>query len=447
MNSNTKVNNIWLLLCSLFFYGFWDYRYLALLLFSVIINYFISSKLNKSQPNRFAWMVTCVIFNLSLLVYYKYFAFLIFNLNEILSVFGGLSLPLPDIKLPIGISFFTFQAMSFCIDVYRDKKSERGKFTDVFLYIAFFPQLVAGPIVRAKELLPQIAKPNPPTVKQFKAGLVFIFLGLFQKCYIADLMGYFYVDNVYSSLESSDFIDRFVAFYAFPFQLFNDFSGYSNIAIGSALLFGFKIPDNFDSPFLSHNLAEFWSRWHISLSNWIRDYVFYPLIFSSWCKSKSNMATLITMALIGLWHGASWNFLIFGIIHGVISVFYTTFNKIWLKVQENLFLKILHWVFFIHLIFFTLVIFRIGSMSQLNDFFDVDVSKWSSMEFHLSAALIWLCAIGTHFFRAQAIRKFSDRLSSLSVFWYFPIITVVLLFVVYAFSIHAGHQAFIYFQF
>ena len=339
--------------------------------------------------------------------------------------------------------------MSYSIDIYRSGKRSEHSFKEIFLYISFFPQLVAGPIVRAKEFLPQLKINLSITKDTLNKGLFFILVGLIQKCFIADLLAFYHVDQILANPESASARDNLIAFYAFPFQLYNDFAGYSNMAIGSALLFGYKISDNFDAPYLTRAPADFWARWHISLSNWIRDYVFYPLLLSKTFKQQSMLCMFITMVMIGFWHGASWNFILFGVYHAILSLVYLKIHP-WLnEVLKNQFLSTLHWVFFLHLVFFGFLIFRIENITDLNIVLDkIFLISDLSIEFKFKTYfVIWGLAISTHLIRATHFHKAAATFSTWSLSVRLIICLLVGVLITHTATLGYGHQAFIYFQF
>ncbi len=315
--------NYLLLIGSYIFYGSWDWRFLSLLIISTGLDYFCGLRIDaeSSDAKRKRYLVISVCGNLLILGFFKYFNFFAENLTELLSFFNLTIRPLYlDIILPVGISFYTFQTMSYSIDVYRREIKPTRNFLDFALFVSFFPQLVAGPIERAKHLLPQILGERSVTLEKFYDGAAFIFWGLFQKVYVADNLAAL-VDPVFESRSLSG-VSYLIAGYAFMLQLYCDFAGYSNIAKGLGKMMGFDIMTNFNFPFFACNVREFWKRWHISLTSWIRDYLYDPMVGNSKSKWRKGVCAVFAMSLIGLWHGPSWHFVLFGFYSGLGIVGY-----------------------------------------------------------------------------------------------------------------------------
>ncbi|MBN1412789.1 MAG: MBOAT family protein [Spirochaetales bacterium] len=310
---------IFLIIASYFFYGFWNPLYMGLLLGCTLINYLSGLFIGWSQRKGFKklFLAIAVILNLGILGYFKYYGFFISSLNGMfLSLGVDFQFPFLDILLPVGISFFTFQAMSYVIDVYRKDIPHETSFFNVMLYIAFFPQLVAGPIVRAKDFIPQLK--IPPNTKHIEAGRAFllIFAGLFKKVVVANYLATLFVDKIFVNPLGYSALEAVLGVYGYAIQIYCDFSAYSDIAIGVAILLGYTFPVNFRVPYRAESLKEFWKRWHISLSTWLRDYLYIPLGGNRKGKINTYRNLLVTMLLGGLWHGAAWNFLFWGALHG-----------------------------------------------------------------------------------------------------------------------------------
>jgi len=308
-----------LLIGSYFFYGWWDWRFLSLLILSTCVDYFVSQRIEAQSDvrRRRGLLLISVVTNLGLLATFKYFNFFADSARAALAVFGVDSpLPALDVLLPMGISFYTFQTLSYTIDVYRGGKAERS-LLNFAIFVACFPQLVAGPIMRASELLPQIGQRKTFAGVDWSTGVFRIFRGLFKKMVIADALAV-YVDTAFAAPGEFTGISAWIALYAYAFQIYMDFSGYTDVAIGVGHLLGLRLTENFDRPYVAASPSEFWRRWHITLSTWLRDYLYIPLGGSrrgSWI-TKRNL--FITMALGGLWHGAAWTFVAWGIYHGVL---------------------------------------------------------------------------------------------------------------------------------
>jgi len=323
-----KWQNRMLLLASYVFYGAWDWRFLALLFFSTLYNFGWGLAIHKTPDVRRQrlFLILAVFGNLAVLGFFKYFHFFQQNLICLLN-FCGLSLHpvFLNIILPLGISFYTFQAMSYVLDIYRRQMIPTEKFFDFALFVAFFPQLVAGPIERAKNLLPQIQHPRHLTMEKFFEGAHLVLWGLFLKVYIGDNLAKI-VDPIFTPGLAVNGAAVLVGTYAFCFQAFCDFAGYSKMARGLAKMMGIEIMVNFRLPYFVTNPQAFWNHWHISLSSWVRDYIYFP-VFASLQRirgtSKVYIAVMVAMILMGLWHGAAWNFVLWGVYNGLAIVIYT----------------------------------------------------------------------------------------------------------------------------
>lgn len=305
----------WLGLASCVFYAAWDWRYLGLLLFISTVDYYCVTRIAvaASRSTRRRWLLASLVSNLGLLAYFKYTNFLIDSLNGPLAM-AGLVLPHADILLPAGISFYTFKTMSYVIDVYRRELRPVRSLADYITFVTFFPELIAGPIVRASVFLPQLQRDIGPTVARLSAGLSIFLLGYTKKL-IADRLGTM-IDPVFAAPERFDGLTLWAAMFAYSAQILCDFSGYSDMAIGTAKTIGYDLPENFALPYLSTSLTEFWRRWHITLSTWLRDYLYIPLGGNRLGEARTYLNLMLTMLLGGLWHGASWNFVIWGGLHG-----------------------------------------------------------------------------------------------------------------------------------
>ena len=315
----------WLLLAaSMFFYGYWDVRFLLLLAAVILSCHFAAGGLAASQsgPKRRGIMWAVLGFNLGLLGFFKYFNFFI---DSFIDAFSGLGLtlhrPTLQVILPVGISFYIFQGIGYVIDVYRDRKDLNPSLLETALFVAFFPQLVAGPIMRASWFMPQLKIKHRLADIPFKGILVLFLVGFFKKAVIADNVALL-VDPVFADpqLYQAQAVALAVLFYAV--QIYCDFSGYTDMAIAVSRLFGYRLPPNFNAPYFSVNPVDFWRRWHISLSTWLRDYLYIPLGGNREGQAKTLRNIMLTMILGGLWHGASWNFVLWGFLHGLALVQY-----------------------------------------------------------------------------------------------------------------------------
>ena len=321
----------WLLAASLFFYFLWIPAYLLLLIADIGINYLflrlmIGQRARTHQKNRF-WLVVSVVFTLGLLAGFKYAAFLLGVVAPFSTILAGPELPVPDLLLPLGISFYSFQLIALHVDVYRGTTEPPRGLAQYALFVCFFPQLIAGPILRGRELLPQISIGGSPSRDRNRRGLWLIGSGLLKKVVLGDFLLAPLVNEVYGNPGVSSASMHLIAAYYFSFQIYFDFSGYTDMARGIGLLLGFEFPKNFREPYLSRNPGEFWERWHITLSQWLRDYLYIPLGGSRHGASRTSRNLLTTMLLGGLWHGAGWNFLIWGGLHGLLLILHRPFRN------------------------------------------------------------------------------------------------------------------------
>ena len=321
----------WLVTGSLVFYGYWNPAYLILLLGSIIFNYFIGRTLSRDFSHRKFLLIFGISVNLVGLGYFKYTFFFLDNLHWLTNI----KIDLGEIVLPLAISFFTFQQITYLVDAYRNEIQE-SSFLEYCLFVTFFPQLIAGPIVHHKEMMPQFLNPESSRIRSeyLAMGIGIFGMGLFKKVVIADQMA-LYANPVFDAAHMGvtlTFFDAWLGAFAYTFQLYFDFSGYSDMAIGLALLFGIRLPINFNSPYQSLNIIDFWRRWHMTLARFLRDYIYIPLGGNRRGAPRSYLNIMITMLLGGLWHGASWNFVIWGGLHG----FYLFVNHAWERVRESL---------------------------------------------------------------------------------------------------------------
>ncbi len=314
--------NLFLLGASYFFYSCWDTRFLLLIAGITAAN-FISGRAiygarqKNDQRTMKRWLVACVLLNMGTLGFFKYFNFFVTSAQQLLQGLGfSSSFHTLQIILPVGISFFTFQALSYSIDIYKGKTDPITNIIDYSLFISFFPQLVAGPIERAAHLIPQIQRKRRVEAVHLQRGAYLILVGLVRKVVIADSAGVI-ADMCFAKPTAFSSFQLGVGLLCYSLQIYGDFAGYSNIARGSATLFGFDLMRNFSHPYFVTNITEFWRRWHISLSTWLRDYIYIPLGGNRKGPLRSHVNVLVTMLLVGLWHGANWNFILWGGLHGV----------------------------------------------------------------------------------------------------------------------------------
>lgn len=315
-----RFRNLFLLFASYYFYMNWEPVYALLLLSSTVITYVFAIEIERSNqiPRRKLFLTANIILNLGILFFFKYWNFAAEQVSMLFCSTGlGMEVPEFSILLPVGISFYTFQALGYSIDVYRkDVRAERDFFTYA-LFVSFFPQLVAGPIERSRNLLPQFKKLKKFDYDTVMAGVNLMIWGYFLKLVMADRCG-MYVDAIYNNVEMHNGGSYLLASLLFPFQIYGDFAGYSLIAIGAAKVMGFKLMENFHRPYFSQSVGEFWHRWHISLSTWFKDYVYIPLGGNRVSKTRCYFNLMVTFVVSGIWHGANWTFLIWGALHGAI---------------------------------------------------------------------------------------------------------------------------------
>jgi D-alanyl-lipoteichoic acid acyltransferase DltB (MBOAT superfamily) len=370
-----KLQNWILLIASCVFYGSWDWRFLILMFVSITADFICGIKIEESDSlaGRKLFLTISLLINLFILGFFKYFNFFTSSLEHFLEWGGiGLHFRYLHVILPIGISFYTFEAMSYVFGIYKREVKATRSFCDYALFVTYFPHLVAGPIMRAKDLLPQIESPRPLKIANFYEGCHLIFWGLFQKVAVADNLALI-VDSVFECSGPHNGIRILLSLYAFSFQIYCDFAGYSNIARGLGKCMGFDIMINFNLPYFSTNPSEFWKRWHISLSSWLRDYLYIPL----GGNRKGEMATCrnlaITMLLGGLWHGAEWTFVVWGGYHGLLLIIHRWLKPTldWLPKVKNAAFQNLWWgikvLFFFHLVCLGWLFFRAQSFTQAMD--------------------------------------------------------------------------------
>lgn len=320
LNRNLTVQNLFIVAVSYLFYGLWDWRFLFLIATTSAFSYASGLLIDKYRSYAHLISVTNIVLNLVILCLFKYFNFFAENLSLLFRFFGlEADWVTLDILLPVGISFYTFQALSYTIDVYKKKIEPTHNILSFFAYISFFPQLVAGPIERATNLLPQFQVKRVFNYEKSMSGMTLIIIGLFKKIVVADNCSVI-VNRIFESGNYENGALLFIGALFFSFQIYGDFSGYSDIAIGSARLFGFDLKMNFNLPYFSRDIADFWRRWHISLTTWFRDYVYIPLGGSRGTKLQSMRNTFIIFLLSGMWHGANWTFLAWGLFHALLFI-------------------------------------------------------------------------------------------------------------------------------
>ena len=367
LNQHNLIKKCVLLGLSLAFYASWDWHFLLLLLASGIISFATGLYVDAAaaRPWRRAVLVLAICLDLGILVYFKYLDFFI---AQILNLAHGLSLDLKldfvNVTLPVAISFLTFHALSYIIDVYRGRVAASRSFLDILLYLSFFPHLVAGPIVRAHEFLPQLQRPGRTADFSLGENLALILGGLFKKMVIANYLAVRFVDPVFTDPSQFPRIDLVMAAYAYAIQIYCDFSAYTDIAIGVAALFGYRFPQNFNQPYRALGFAEFWRRWHMTLSVWLRDYLYIPLGGNRHGPWRTLRNLMLTMLLGGLWHGANWTFLIWGLLHGTALVADHGWQRsaAYARVRGKLAYKLFAWLLTLHVVCLAWIFFRSPSL-------------------------------------------------------------------------------------
>lgn len=363
----TTVANIWLVVTSLFFYSWWNIKYLPLLLVSIIFNYVIGSMLNKitsvNKNNNFRQAIVSkkvllifgILMNIVLLGYFKYANFFISNINY----FASSGIPILSIVLPLGISFFTFTQIAYLVDTYKGDVEEYS-FLNYSLFVTFFPHLLAGPIIHHKEIMPQFDRIRCKALdyKNLSIGLFLFFMGLFKKVVIADTFSVL-ANYGFDTASTLTLLEAWVTSLSYTFQIYFDFSGYTDMALGSALMFNIKLPINFNSPYKSTNIQEFWRNWHITLSRFLRDYVYIPLGGNRLGDSTTYQNIMVIFLVGGLWHGAGWMFIFWGLLHGVATVI----HRLWRKLNISM-SPVLAWFLTFNFVNITWIFFRAKSYAD-----------------------------------------------------------------------------------
>jgi len=444
--------HIVLLIASYIFYAYWDARFLLLLILQTYISYLLAKQMEREDDRQKAkrWMILGVSISLSILGFFKYFNFFV---DSFAKLFGITSLGALTIILPVGISFYTFQALSYLIDVYRGKLKACDRFIKISLYISFFPQLVAGPIVRATDFLPQLEEDRPMTWENLVEGLQIFLFGLIKKIVIADQLAVC-VDAVFASPRSYSGLSLFLAVVAYSIQIYCDFSGYSDMAIGVAKTFGYNLCKNFDMPYLSKNPTEFWQRWHISLSSWLRDYLYIPLGGNRKGKVRTKINLMLTMLLGGLWHGANWQMVFWGALHGGALIIHKTFREQsslrGIHVRNKTVKQLASAVSMIGMYLFTClcwVFFRAQSFPDAILILTRIVTGASGIRYYFVYTFVFAAIIGI----ATAIGSIRNHghgyypILNLNRFW--PKVALILVVLLTLMFFYAGDTAFIYFQF
>ena len=441
-NKKLIFQNTLLLIASYVFYGWWDYRFLALIFISSLIDFYISKWIYTSgNINKKKFLLSLsLIFNLGLLAFFKYFNFFIDSWVNLLQGLGYHvnSTTTLSIILPVGISFYTFQTLSYTLDIYYKRLNPTNNFINFATFVSLFPQLVAGPIERAKNLIPQIEKARSFSIAKFSEGLTLIVWGLFKKVVIADSLAPL-VDKIFLDPALYDGGTLLLGIFYFTFQIYCDFSGYSDIAIGTAKCFGFDFMTNFNYPYFARNIGDFWRRWHISLSSWFRDYIFIPLGGSKVSNALFIRNILIVFLVSGLWHGANWTFVFWGLTHSIIYFITKYFIIIpqTFKYRENITM-----IFTFIAVMFAWVFFRSPSITFAFDYLYDLITRFSIPQTPLKGLVyIALLLIFDFCFRANPQKIFQN----ISPFQKQIILIIMCSFIWVHFS--ASPKNFIYFQF
>jgi alginate O-acetyltransferase complex protein AlgI len=457
VSGNLRKRNLLLTAFSLYFYYLISGWFVLLMIFMAFSDFLIGKKMagsgNEKTRKLLLWL--SVFINIGALVFFKYTNFL---LNSAFSLFTGESSPvLLNLLMPLGISFFVFKTLSYILDIYREniEKAETN-FVSYLLYVSFFANLPAGPIAKARELLPQINRLLYPGSKEAATGFLLILTGAFKKVFIADFLGANLVDRVFESPEFFTGFEGLMAVYAYALQIYCDFSGYTDMVIGMAMLLGFSIPSNFNKPYFATNVADFWRRWHITLSSWLNEYVFFPLsyYFRKYKMSGTILAVLVTFLISGIWHGPAWTYIFWGLSHG-IAIAFTTSSRNWLgavrkKTPARLY-RFLSILITFHFLAFSMVLFRAPDLSSAWNVYELVFSKFSISPAAEWAVLYWkplvimLVGYAMHFVPLKAGEKFTTAFSR--IHWSLKAVCIALavLLIYQAFSSDA--QPFIYLEF
>ena len=467
---NKKFQHIFILGASYFFFYYTSNYLITLLIFSTLLDYFVGNQIWKTEilSRKKILLALSLIGNLSLLGFFKYTDFAITEFNELFRTVGIGEISLLEIALPVGISFYTFQSMSYTLDIYYGRLKPSKSLGEFALFVAFFPQLVAGPILRASNFLPQLREKiseinSNMNLKQIlihnanlKLGVTIMAFGFFKKMFFADNLAPF-VDELFFNPIGLESFAIILGTIGFGIQLYCDFSGYSDIAIGAALILGFKIPANFNFPFFATSPTEFWRRWHISLSTWVRDYLFYPMVFSDkTSKMRIFVSLFATLFLIGIWHGAGWNFVIYGIIHGFYVSIDSTIRNKFPSITSNIFFrskigKIISILATQYLIFLSFLSFRIHDLEHLTYsiqkfvIFDFQMNGIDSfvLEHKLPISLIVLFVI-LHFISYNN-SNLRQRIADLKLRYWAIFLTIIMIAIIFFYD--ANPRDFIYFKF
>ncbi|MCX6231096.1 MAG: MBOAT family protein [Bacteroidetes bacterium] len=448
-----KLKNLLIVFASILFYSWGGPKYIFIIFFSIIIDFVIARLIYKSKDRkRKLWLTLAICINLSFLFYFKYANFFLDNINSGLSFFGYNTLVFMRVALPIGISFFTFHEMSYIIDVYRDEKPPMKSIVDYSLYILFFPQLIAGPIIRFNEITDQITdRRNNETIDNRLAGFYRFIIGLSKKVLIANVLGA-EVDHIFAlNINDISSVTAWIGIIAYAFQIYFDFSGYSDMAIGIARMLGFVFPENFNNPYTSQSITEFWRRWHITLSRWMRDYLYIPLGGNKVSTKRLYFNLWLVFLLSGLWHGASWNFIAWGAYQGLFLIA----DRLFLLNFLNKLGKIPAIVITFVIVLVGWAFFRIQDISTaflfITKMFSFDFSE-HQYYFNEKFRFIMILAFFFSFVNATKFGKWLEKIFfavryTLAGHYSMTLLSIVLFVLSVAYISTSGFNPFIYFRF
>lgn len=440
---------VYVVLFSLFFYYKSSGFYFWILVFSSIVDYSLSQLIYTESIKfyRRFYLILSLLINLGLLAYFKYTNFFIQNFNGLLD--GNVALQ--EIILPVGISFYTFQTLSYTIDVYRNQLKPTKSFIDFLFFVSFFPQLVAGPIVRASDFIPQIYKKLNLTRAEFSSAILLIIGGLLKKAVISDYISTNFVDRVFDAPNNYTAFENLMASYGYAIQIYCDFSGYSDMAIGLAMLMGFTLPINFRTPYQSGSVTEFWRRWHISLSSWLRDYLYISLGGNRKGNIRTYFNLFITMLLGGLWHGANWKFVFWGMLHGLALAFERFFGQ-FIKLPKNKMIRFVQVVITFHFVVFCWLFFRCDNFDGVFVMLDnISQLRWTPEKFHTiilgykNVFILLFIGVIWHFLPSRLI-QFNEKIFIKTPLVIQAILLGFVFWLVYA-TASEGTHPFIYFDF
>ena len=455
LRRTTTLRILYVIAFSIYFYYKSSGIYFLLLLFAAVSDYLIGNAIARTEDKttKKRWVALSVIINLGMLGYFKYTNFFIEMANGLM---GAGFLDFQNIFLPVGISFFVFQSMSYTIDIYRGQIRPLERWIDYLFYLSFFPQLVAGPIVRAKDFIPQIRRPLYVSREMFGTAIGLIVIGLLKKAIISDYISLNFVDRIFDEPALYSGFECLMGIYGYALQIYCDFSGYSDMAIGIALLLGFRFPKNFDAPYKAATITEFWRRWHISLSSWLRDYLYISLGGNRKGKVRTYINLIITMVLGGLWHGAAVRFVLWGALHGVALAL----HKMWLAIvpwakangkDMNPLSRVLGTILTFHIVCLGWLLFRAEDMQtvhlmlyQILHSFNTSIIPQFVLGYKEVLALI-VIGYGMHFMPSAIDGDMQRKVANASFWWQVALLVVVAWCVMQIKS--SDIQPFIYFQF